>query len=65
MYVKRKIEKVISRNERINYLAFMPDGEPTLDINIGKEILLLRQLGIPIAVITNASLLWQEEGKIY
>ncbi|MEM3522537.1 MAG: hypothetical protein QW723_05205 [Candidatus Bathyarchaeia archaeon] len=43
----------------------MPDGEPTLDINIGKEILLLRQLGIPIAVITNASLLWQEEGKIY
>jgi wyosine [tRNA(Phe)-imidazoG37] synthetase (radical SAM superfamily) len=35
----------------------VPDGEPTLDINLGREIELLRPLGIKIAVITNASLI--------
>ncbi len=38
----------------------MPDGEPTLDINLGQEIQLLRSLGIKIAVISNASLIDQE-----
>ena len=41
----------------------MPDGEPTLDVNLGREISLLKHVGIPIAVITNASLLWREEVK--
>ena len=58
--VKRKINKATLRGEKIDYLTFVPDGEPTLDINMGKEISLLKQMGIPIAVITNASLLWQE-----
>jgi len=61
--VKRKVDETISRNENINYLTFVPDGEPTLDINLGKEISLLRQIGIPIAVLTNASLLWREDVK--
>jgi wyosine [tRNA(Phe)-imidazoG37] synthetase (radical SAM superfamily) len=39
------------------------DGEPTLDINIGKEISILKKIGTPIAVITNASLLWREDVK--
>ena len=39
----------------------MPDREPTLDVNLGREISLLKHAGIPIAVITNASLLWREE----
>ena len=59
--VKRKVDEAISRNEKIDYLTFVPDGEPTLDINLGKEISLLRQIGIPIAVLTNASLLWRED----
>ena len=59
--VKRKVDEVISRNENIDYLTFVPDGEPTLDINLGEEISLLRQIGIPIAVLTNASLLWRED----
>jgi len=42
--------------KKIDYLTFVPDGEPTLDISIGEEIVLLKQIGIPIAVITNASL---------
>jgi wyosine [tRNA(Phe)-imidazoG37] synthetase (radical SAM superfamily) len=39
----------------------VPDGEPTLDANLGREIALLKPLGIPIAVITNASLIWRED----
>ncbi len=58
---RRKVNEAVLRNERIDYLTFVPDGEPTLDINIGKEISLLKQIGIPIAVITNASLFWRKD----
>ena len=40
-----------------DYLTFVANGEPTLDINLGKEIRLLKKYGIPVAVITNASLI--------
>jgi len=61
--VRRKVDGAALRNERIDYLTFVPDGEPTLDINIGEEISTLKPIGIPIAVITNASLLWQKDVK--
>jgi len=61
--VERKVDEAVSRNERIDYLTFVPDGEPTLDINLRKAISLLRQIEIPIAVITNASLIWQKDTK--
>lgn len=38
----------------------MPDGEPTLDINLGEEIRMLKSFSIPVAVITNSSLLFLE-----
>jgi wyosine [tRNA(Phe)-imidazoG37] synthetase (radical SAM superfamily) len=56
--VEKRAHKAYLRNEKIDYLTFVPDGEPTLDINIGKEISLLKRISIPIAIITNASLLW-------
>lgn len=59
--VGRKVEKANKIGESIDYLTFVPDGEPTLDINLGKEIELLRSLGIKIAVITNASLIWEKK----
>jgi wyosine [tRNA(Phe)-imidazoG37] synthetase (radical SAM superfamily) len=59
--VKNKVDEAVSRGEPIDYLTFVPDGEPTLDINLGKYLYLLKQVGIPKAVITNASLFWQEE----
>jgi len=59
--VKRKVKEAENAGEHIDYLTFVPDGEPTLDINLGKEIEGLRQLGIKIAVITNASLVWRED----
>jgi Fe-S oxidoreductases len=61
MQVERKINEATLRGERIDYITFVPDGEPTLDVNLGREISLLKHVGIPIAVITNASLLWREE----
>jgi len=45
----------------VDYLTFVPDGEPTLDINLGETIELLRPLGVPIAVISNASLVWRAD----
>ena len=59
--VKNKIKKAEKLDEEIDYLTFVPDGEPTLDINLGREIDLLKPLGINIAVITNSSLIWQED----
>jgi len=59
--VEAQVDKALNRNERIDYLTFVPDGEPTLDINLGREIELLKPLGIKIAVISNASLMWHED----
>jgi wyosine [tRNA(Phe)-imidazoG37] synthetase (radical SAM superfamily) len=58
---KRKVANANYRNERIDYLTFVSDGEPTLDANLGKEISLLKRMGIPIAVLTNASMLWLKD----
>ncbi len=55
--VQEKVEKSREKGESIDYLTFVPDGEPTLDINLGKEIKLIKSLGIKIAVISNASLI--------
>ena len=59
--VKEKVEQVKGKGEAIDYLTFVSDGEPTLDINLGREIELVKPLGIKIAVITNASLVWRED----
>lgn len=58
--VEKRIETLRSKGERIDYLTFVPNGEPTLDVELGREILLLKRIGIPIAVLTNASLLWNK-----
>jgi len=44
--VANKIKEVEKRGEIIDYLSFVPDGEPTLDINLGQEIKLLKPLDI-------------------
>jgi wyosine [tRNA(Phe)-imidazoG37] synthetase (radical SAM superfamily) len=59
--VKDKIEKAKGNKEPIDYITFVPDGEPTLDENLGREIELLKPLGFKIAVITNSSLIWRED----
>jgi len=58
--LREKIARVSEVGEPIDYLTFVPDGEPTLDINLGREIELLKPLGIKIAVISNGSLVWRQ-----
>jgi wyosine [tRNA(Phe)-imidazoG37] synthetase (radical SAM superfamily) len=58
---QHKVEASAKAGESIDYLTFVADGEPTLDIRLDREIDLLRSLGIKIAVITNASLIWRED----
>ena len=59
--VAEKIQQLQKAGEKIDYLTFVPDGEPTLDINLGKTIEKLKSFGIKIAAITNASLIWNKE----
>ncbi len=59
--VKAQILAVQAVGEKIDYLTFVPDGEPTLDMHLGETIDLLRSLNIRIAVISNASLIWRED----
>jgi len=54
------VQQLHEAGKQIDYLTFVPDGEPTLDIHLGKEIEMLKPLGKPIAVITNSSLLWDD-----
>jgi wyosine [tRNA(Phe)-imidazoG37] synthetase (radical SAM superfamily) len=59
--VEEQVRRARENDERIDYLTFVPDGEPTLDANLRREIELLEPLGIKMAVLSNASLMWMEE----
>lgn len=58
--VRRKVEIAASAEDTVDYVAFVPDGEPTLDVNLEREIELVKSLDIPVAVISNASLIGDE-----
>jgi wyosine [tRNA(Phe)-imidazoG37] synthetase (radical SAM superfamily) len=55
------VEALREQGEAVDFLTFVPDGEPALDIHLGATIDALRPLGLPIAVISNASLIWRED----
>ena len=59
--ILREVEDAIrdldQRGERPDFLTIVPDGEPTLDRNLGKLLTQLKPLGIQVAVISNASTL--------
>ena len=59
--VFERVNKLKNSDEKIDYISFVPDGEPTLDINLGNIIQRLKPLGVKIAVITNSSLLWEKK----
>jgi wyosine [tRNA(Phe)-imidazoG37] synthetase (radical SAM superfamily) len=49
--------KGLASTEYPDYITIVPDGEPTLDLRLGELIRKLKTFGIPVAVITNSSLL--------
>ena len=55
--VTERVQQLREQGEDVDYLSFVPDGEPTLDADLGTTIDQLRPLGIKIAIITNASLI--------
>ena len=58
---RTRLERARSVGEAVDYFTFVPDGEPTLDANLGRAIALIKPLGINVAVITNASLIGRED----
>jgi wyosine [tRNA(Phe)-imidazoG37] synthetase (radical SAM superfamily) len=56
-----KLKRVREKGGLVDYVTFVPDGEPTLDADLGEEIDALRGLGVKVAVISNGSLLWRED----
>jgi wyosine [tRNA(Phe)-imidazoG37] synthetase (radical SAM superfamily) len=68
-YAPRLIERAVATRlaqaeahaERVDYLTFVPDGEPTLDAHLGESIRRVKALGVRVAVVTNGSLLWHPQ----
>jgi len=59
--VKVALEKAGSSGAQVDFITLVPDGEPTLDIHLGDLILGLKQFDIPLAVISNASLIDRQD----
>jgi wyosine [tRNA(Phe)-imidazoG37] synthetase (radical SAM superfamily) len=59
--VREKLDGLKKQGEIPDYLTFVPDGEPTLELNLEKEISLVKEFGIKVAVITNSSLIYMNE----
>ncbi len=58
-----ELEETIGLNDDIDYITFAGSGEPTLNRDIGQMMEDVKELTqIPVAVLTNGSLLW--DGKI-
>lgn len=57
-----EVTELLKKNSRINFLTFSGSGEPTLNSELGRMIRGLKKITlIPVAVITNGSLLYQKE----
>jgi len=62
--IVREIEKTLitNKDKKINYITFSGSGEPTLNSGIGKMIEKIKKItSIPIAVLTNGTLLHHQE----
>jgi len=60
--VLKELEKKLEEHRTVDYLTFSGSGEPTLHSGIGAIIRKVKRLFmLPVAVITNGSLLWMKE----
>lgn len=60
---QKLLNNIQDETEIPDYITIVPDGEPTLDKNLGTLIRKMQTLNIPVAVITNSSLLDRPEVK--
>jgi wyosine [tRNA(Phe)-imidazoG37] synthetase (radical SAM superfamily) len=54
--VRNKLAAVHNTGQQVDYLTFVPDGDPTLDIHLGDLIDRAKTLGVPVGVLTNGAL---------
>lgn len=59
--VREQLDRARAAGEAVDYATFVSDGEPTLDARLGAAIEGVRALGLPVAVITNASLIDRDD----
>ena len=60
--VLTQIERALSSGQRIDYITFSGSGEPTLNTGLGTLIREIKTItDIPVAVLTNSTLLTDEE----
>lgn len=57
--VARALEAAQAGGAGIDFVSFVPSGEPTLDAGLGRAIDAIKRLGVRVAVFTNGSLLWR------
>lgn len=55
--VSHKLNTLTAGEDHVDYITIVADGEPTLDARLEALIRGLRRFGLPVAVITNASLM--------
>jgi wyosine [tRNA(Phe)-imidazoG37] synthetase (radical SAM superfamily) len=60
-----QLDKILSNGPTLDYITFAGSGEPTLSLSIGKIIRHLKTTypQYKVAVLTNGSLLGNEEGR--
>ncbi|MCK4835010.1 MAG: radical SAM protein [Candidatus Aminicenantes bacterium] len=57
-----ELEQSLSNLDHVDYITFSGSGEPTLNMDLGRMIVDIKQLTkIPIAVLTNGSLMYRED----
>ena len=62
MIVREVLDYLEKLKGDVDYVTYVPDGEPTLDINLGREARLLKKkIETPLAIISNGSLLFRED----
>ncbi len=62
--VEDVVETLNALGGAVDYVTFVPDGEPLLDARLGSEVRAVRErTGRPVAVLTNASLLFREDAR--
>jgi wyosine [tRNA(Phe)-imidazoG37] synthetase (radical SAM superfamily) len=56
-----ELREFLTKKVEIDYITVSGSGEPTLNVNIGEIISKIKSMSnIPIIVLTNGSLLWEE-----
>ena len=59
LQIKNRMSSLRADHKKIDYITFVPDGEPTLELQLGAFLQELKPIPIPTAVITNGSMLWK------